>query len=298
MLTIITALFNNLELTKAFWQSLLNDPPNVDWEIIWIDDFSTDGTREWLNDLQCDKSRVILNKKNKGFAASNNAAAIEAKGKVLCFLNNDIELTSGWFEPMFKILIEQAGIGIVGNTQIVPRSGLLDHAGVAFDLVGDTTHPEKGDHPKKLRGSGSFRRSVTAACWLVRKEVFRKSGGFDTVYLNGYEDVDLCLRLSKAGYKHWVSYESKIYHHVSASRKLHGATDTNLSHFLIKWGELTSQFGQQDWPREYIKRILRHPTQINATKTLDALLRLVHLKHGPSEWATKHREKLIAKANL
>ena len=296
MITIITAVYNQLSLTQAYWESLLRYPPHVPWEIIWIDDCSTDGTREWLKSIESDSCRVILNEKNQGYAANNNLGASLARGDTLIFLNNDLELHEGWLEPLLESLDRVENIGIVGNIQVQYSTGLIDHAGVWFDLVGCPGHLHKGLNTKNIKNSGTFCKAVTAACWATRKKTFELVGGFDTAFRNGAEDFDLCLKLHQLGYRHWVDYRSTVSHHVSASpgRKL---LDTkNQAIFLQRWGELTSKFGQEDWPREYLKRILKHPTQVNATKTLDALLRFVHLKSGSSNWATRRREKLIGDA--
>jgi len=294
--SIITATFNKLELTKIYWESLVHNPPSETWEIIWIDDGSTDGTREWLKSIESDTCRVILNNQNQGFAANNNLGAQHAQGDRLLFLNNDLILTKDWSDPLFKTLEGSQNIGVIGNVQIEVASGKIDHAGVWFDLTGCPAHLHKGNPVKHLKGQGNFFKAVTAACWLMHKKTFLAAGGFDERFTNGGEDIDLCLKLHKQGYHHWVDYRSQVRHHVSASpgRKL--MDNKNQAIFITRWGELTSQFGQEDWPREYLKRILKHPTHINATKTLDALLRLAYLKRGPSKWATKRREKLIADA--
>jgi GT2 family glycosyltransferase len=295
-LSIITATFNNLEITQAYWNSLVRHPPPEPWEIIWIDDCSTDGTCEWLKSIGSDNCRVILNTKNQGFAANNNLGARLARGDRLVFLNNDLILTENWLHPLLNKLEANPKIGIIGNVQLEVASGKIDHAGVWFDLAGCPAHSHKGQAVEQIHGKGVYCEAVTAACWLVKKAIFISCGGFDEQYINGAEDIDLCLRLYKQGYQHFVSYESVIYHHVHSSpgRKLKDIQNQAL--FLQKWGEFTSELGERDWPREYLKRILKHPTQINATKTLDALLRFVHLKSGSSNWATRRREKLIGDA--
>ena len=293
MISIITAIYNNLELTKAYWKSLLAHPPNEKWEIIWIDDCSTDGTREWLTSIQSEKSKVILNIENQGYAANNNAGANRASGDTLIFLNNDIELVEGWLEPLLEKLNKVENIGIVGNIQVQHSTGLIDHAGVWFDLAGRPCHLHKGVSPKKIKEIGTFCKAITAACWVTRKKTFELVGGFDTAFRNGSEDFDLCLKLYQRGFLHWVDYRSRLRHHVSASPGRELFDKRNQAIFLQRWGELTSQFGQSDWPLEYIKRILKHPTQLNVKKIIDALLRLANLKHGSSKWAVRLRKKII-----
>jgi GT2 family glycosyltransferase len=326
--SIVTALYNRLDLTSAFWASLLVNSPNMPWEVILIDDGSTDGTRDWLNELNafsCElgavrlesqslvdsvsgnrvsliahcqnppqRIHVVLNDKNLGYAANNNLGAKAAQGDVLVFLNNDLVLTEGWWAPLYNKLSTNLSGGIVGNVQVQPETGLIDHAGVYFDLVGCPGHRLKDQPLSALRGGGVYAPAVTAACWLVRKEVFLSVGGFDERYRNGAEDVDLCLRLGQQGFLHWVDYRSVIYHHVSSSpgRKKHDLI--NQARFLRKWSGQTSRYGQIDWPREYLRRIIKTPSQLNFVKFMDALLRFFKLRTGDSAWAVRRREKLIA----
>lgn len=293
MLSIITATFNKLELSQAYLASLEANPPLKPWELIWVDDGSTDGTRDWLHTLPSSRHRVLLNERNLGYAASNNRGASQARGEVLALLNNDLVLTPDWFEPLSQSLSAAPDIGLVGNVQVSPATGLIDHAGVVFDLIGTPIHRLKNRPQRALNGDGVFSRAVTAACWLVHKDVFLKAGGFDEAYLNGGEDFDLSLRLGQAGYRHWVDYRSVIWHHVSSSPGRKARDLENQARFLRQWGHLTSTWGQTDWPRAYLSRILRNPKQLNATKTADALLRLLRLKHGDSAWAAQRREKLM-----
>jgi GT2 family glycosyltransferase len=355
--SVVTALFNRLDLTQSFWRSLLSNPPTGLWEMVWIDDRSTDGTRDWLNELEawswelraksfapqfsgpsdsadpaalinkCSNPplniRVILNDSNLGYAANNNLGAQAAKGDTLVFLNNDLILTPGWFEPLvnvfnenlqqvslssqFKVKVGQPEtylnlklqppsglrrLGIVGNVQLQVSTGLVDHAGVYFDLVGMPVHKFKNRHRTVLQTDGISCRAVTAACWCVRREVFLEAGGFDTAYRNGFEDIDLCLRLGQLGYTHWVDYRSVIWHHVSSSPGRTKHNDVNRVRFLKQWAGMTAKFGQEEWPREYLARVFRDPLKLNLYKTVDALLRIVGLRKGDSAWSAKRRDEL------
>ncbi len=292
MISIITATYNKLEITRAFLASLIQNPPAEPWELIWVDDGSTDGTREWLQSSSSDRHKVLFNERNLGYAVSNNRGAAAARGDVLGFLNNDLVLTAGWFEPMRAALDSARDVGVVGNIQIAVATGRLDHAGMGFDLVGRTIHPHKDFVPTAIRGEGAWCRAVTAACWLVRRPVYEQAGGFDPAFRNGYEDADLCLRLGARGFRHWVSYRSRVYHHVSSSpgRRAHDAQNQAL--FLRRWGKLASRYGRDDWPSYYLRHLRRHPSQVNAVKLGDALMRVARLRCGESDWAVRKRDEL------
>ena len=293
MLSIITALYNRLDLTRGFLDSLLAHPPPEPWEMIWVDDGSTDGTREWLGKLTPPRHKVILNSQNLGFASNNNLAAKVASGDTLVLLNNDVLLTAGWFEPLAESLATLPKIGVIGNVQLVPATGLIDHAGTFFDLVGRPGHHLKNQSRRSLNPPGVFSDAVTAACWMVKKEVFFSAGGFDEAYLNGGEDFDLCLRLGEMGFRHWVDHRSVIWHHVSSSP---GRLDHNLrnqTRFLKRWGSHASELGRRDWPRRYLLRALREPRKLNVIKVADALLRIIKLRRGDSMWAKALRDEIV-----
>jgi GT2 family glycosyltransferase len=242
--SIITALFNKLDLTQEFWASLEAHPPSGEWEIIWIDDGSTDGTRQWLTTLQKPRHRVILNDRNLGYAASNNRGAQAATGEILALLNNDLVLTPGWFAPMHAALAEHPQAGVVGNVQLNARTGEVDHSGVFYYARGKPTH----DRTLPL-GSPPVRPVIaaTAACILISKTRFDAMRGFDERFINGCEDVDLCLRLHTAGWQNYVALTSIVRHHVSASpgRSVNNARNTFL--LMQRWRPLIPSFAAQSW---------------------------------------------------
>jgi GT2 family glycosyltransferase len=293
MLSIITCSYNKLSLTQAYWESLLAHPPAEPWEIIWVDDGSTDGTRDWLRTLPAPRHRILLNDHNLGFAGSNNRGVQLASGDIIALLNNDLVLTPGWFEPMAQSLASIDRIGVVGNVQLNISTDLVDHAGVVFDLAGMGDHHLKNNRTPP-RGNGRFYHAATAACWLMHRQTFIDAGGFDERYRNGCEDVDLCLRLEQKGRRHWVDYRSVIHHRVSSSRGRAAANDANNRLFLQTWGHLTSIWGRTDWPTHYLSKHLHEPSCLNGPKTADALLRLLRLKHGDSAWARTRRQFLLA----
>ncbi|MFA6285810.1 MAG: glycosyltransferase [Opitutaceae bacterium] len=294
MLSVITATFNKLELSQDYLSSLEANPPDEPWEIIWVDDGSTDGTRDWLQNLPAPRHRVIFNNQNLGYAASNNRGAQIAQGEILVLLNNDLVLTPGWYKPMIASLTSIKHVGMVGNIQIQPKTGRIDHAGVIFDLVGLPDHHLKNRGLRAAKGAGHFFNATTAACCMIRRDVFLSVGGFDERYQNGCEDLDLCLRLQAQGYRHWVDYHSVVHHHVSSSPGRKTREQDNLRLFLSEWGSVTRTWGERDWPKNYLSRHLWSPARLNGPKTLDALLRLLRFRKGPSAWAEKIRSQILS----
>lgn len=255
-ISFITPLFNCLTYTKQYLQSLAETVPNLSHEIILVDDFSTDGTREFLTTLSDPPYRVFLNMSNLGFAKSSNFGARQAKGDYLCFLNNDLILKPGWLEPMYELATSSPDVGAVGNIQLEPDSGLIHHAGIFFDWDGWPLHAWRY---RRRRPKGDFGEwnAITAACFLMKAEIFYELGGFDESYRNGFEDVDLCVRLRRKNFRLLVSYRSVIGHHASISPGRKQYDDENRERFLRKWQEITKEWGRQEWPLQYVHRYAR-----------------------------------------
>ena len=258
----IIPLYNCLPLTQAMLASLhATLPSGLEHEIIFVDDGSTDGTRRWLKGLGQPAAglssppitlptpcRVILHETNLGFAATCNRGADQAAGEFLFFLNNDLELLPGWFEPMQAALAQNPGVGIVGNRQVRVDNGALDHAGLMVTARGKIKHvqtlPAGRITPATLREVPA----VTAACLGVRRELFQRAGQFDREFFNGGEDVDFCFRVqARHGLATAVALGSVVRHHVSAARGPTNERDERNSRQLaqrwraelIRWGALT-----------------------------------------------------------
>jgi GT2 family glycosyltransferase len=216
-ISFIIPVFNRLALTKDCLKSLEQTVQGHAWEAIVVDDCSTDGTGEFLAGLP-PRYRVLRNETKQSFSASNNHAAAVARGDFLCLLNNDTVLTPGWLEPMLRVFEVHPRAGVVSNVQRNPRTGRYEHMGFVFSPAG--LHKSFGRHFffKPLTGCVEW-RAVTGACCLVRKSTFEEVGGFDENFVHGCEDIDLCLRLGQAGYKHYVAADSVIYHYVSSSEQ-------------------------------------------------------------------------------
>jgi O-antigen biosynthesis protein len=287
-ISFIIPLYNCLPLTQAMLASLRATlPAGLAHEIIFVDDGSTDGTREWLATLAADPAiRVVLNDRNLGYAAANNRGAALAHGELLALLNNDLVLQPRWLEPMLaahRALGERAGF--VGNVQLDARTRAVDHAGLVVNLTG------KPVHVRRLPSAFSrllfpVRRvpAVTGACVLVGRALWTQLGGFDEGFVNGGEDIDLCFRARAAGLVNAVALRSVVLHHVSSSPGRKARDEQNSRRLALRWRtELiaAADDGTRTWCRDYLARALAVPESGEFRLALAACAFLGHIRSTP-----------------
>jgi glycosyltransferase involved in cell wall biosynthesis len=163
------------------------------------------------------------------YSAINNFAAAQAKGEILCLLNNDIEvLESHWLDELAAHAVRPA-TGAVGARLYYPDLR-VQHAGVITGLGGVAGHGFKY-FERTDPGTPQFRphvaqnlTAVTAACLVIRKSTYWQAGGFDESELTvAFNDVDFCLKVAALGYRNVYAPFAELIHHESASR---GKEDT------------------------------------------------------------------------
>ena len=221
---IVIPTFNRLDLTQACLRAIEANTPRDQYELIVVDNASTDGTQEFLANAQQQKRlTAMLNGKNAGFARACNQGAAAAAGPYVLFLNNDTEVQPGWLAALTRTADADARIGALGSKLLFP-DGTIQHAGVVIldDRVHDdallahhTFHRQPQDLPEANRPKTC--QALTAACLLIPRETFAAVGGFDEGFWNGYEDVDLCFRIAAAGKILVYQPASVVTHHESQS---------------------------------------------------------------------------------
>lgn len=226
LVSIIIPTRNMVHLVKMCIESIQAKTRYKNYEIILMDNGSDDPAALAYFAEQAeahDNFRVIRDDSPFCYSAINNLGAREARGEVLVFLNNDIEvITHEWLDE----LVSQAcrpGIGAVGALLLFPN-GTLQHAGIVLGIGGWAGHSHKGfsslAHGYVGRASliSSF-SAVTGACLAVRKEHFMRVGGFDEVNLRvACNDVDLCLKFTEIGLRNLYTPFAQLFHHESATR--------------------------------------------------------------------------------
>jgi GT2 family glycosyltransferase len=236
--SVIIPVHNRAALTARCLDRLLATPDEAIAEVVVVDDGSTDATAAVL--AERDDVRVVRHDHNAGFAASCNDGVAAAGSEWVVLLNNDTLPQGDWLSSLVRYASARERLGAVGSKLLFP-DGTIQHAGVVFSHELTPQHIYlgfPGDHPAVAK-SREF-QAVTGACLLIRRELFQENGGFDAAFVNGYEDIDLCLRLRKRGYEIHYCHESVLYHLESATRGFDSNT-RNHALFLDRWGDFARQ---------------------------------------------------------
>lgn len=187
--------------------------------------------------IHCDEPFNFSQRINRGVAA--------AQGSVLLLLNDDVEVqTPDWIESMLE-LAQQAEIGAVGAKLLFPN-GTIQHMGVMVlnGNPGHAYHGFDGDHPGYFCSNIVNRNylAVTAACLMIRREVYEQVGGMDETFPLNYNDVDLCLKVHQAGYRNVVTPYAQLIHYESATRQP-GLQPREWERLNDKWESYFRQLG-------------------------------------------------------
>lgn len=195
------------------------------FEVIVVENNSTESETFEYYDVAKEKYNnlnVITWEKGFNYSAINNFAIKQANGEYVLLLNNDIEvITSDWIEQML-MLAQREDVGAVG-AKLYYDDDTIQHAGVIVGLGGVAGHSHKyfdRDNP------GFMARAViaqnlsacTAACLMVRKNVYDQVGGLDEQYAVAFNDIDFCMKIRKAGYLIVFTPFAEFYHYESKSR--------------------------------------------------------------------------------
>lgn len=224
--SIIIPTRDGVELLRACIESIHALTTYPDYEILVVDNQSSDrASLEYLAQLETTgRARVISYDEPFNYSRINNHAVTQARGQVVCLLNNDITVISpDWLEEMVGHAC-RPGTGAVGAMLYYPND-TIQHAGVVVGVHGVAAHAFSG-HGRSAPGHMSRGRlaqtlsAVTAACLVVRRDRFEQVGGLDPALQVAFNDIDLCLKLDAAGWRNvWTPF-AELYHHESATRGL------------------------------------------------------------------------------
>jgi glycosyltransferase involved in cell wall biosynthesis len=272
--TLIIPTRNRLNVLRPCIESLREKTTYPNFEVLIVDNDSDDPeTLSYLAQLETDDAnasgrgqpdadasadagtpatripvRVLRFPGEFNYSAINNFGVQHTDAPVIGLLNNDLEVIHGdWLEEMVSHALRPE-IGCVGAKLYYPTDR-IQHAGVILGIGGVAAHAWQ-THPRGAAGQAHRNllqqnlSAVTAACLVIRREVYVEVGGLDESLRVAFNDVDFCLKVRAAGYRNFWTPYAELYHHESASR---GAEDTlekrdrfrkEVEYVMAKWGDL------------------------------------------------------------
>ncbi|MFH1426652.1 MAG: glycosyltransferase family 2 protein [Candidatus Kerfeldbacteria bacterium] len=207
--SIIIVSWNVRDLLSKCLQSIYTYTNDLDFEVIVVDNASTDGSAAMVKDT-FPQARLIENDANVGFAAANNQGAKDAKGRVLVFLNDDVQLTSNAVERMVRQIESDNSIGVLGCRMKFPDGshqdsvrhfpGVRDQLLILLKL--HNIFPTLPALRRYFATGMDYNKEqkvdqVMGACMVIRNEIFKRVNGFDDGYRLWFEEVDLQKRIQK-----------------------------------------------------------------------------------------------------
>ena len=211
--SIIIVSHNGLrQTTEPCLESIFKNAPRVDFEVIVVDNNSSDDTPAYLIDMMEREPRLrcVFNKSNRGFAGGNNDGLKIASGSFLILLNSDCIVTNNWIDGLTAPLAQDPGIGLAG-----PVSNSVGNEQRIFT---SSTTPEQIIEEGRTWVSnslgGRFETEMLGFfCIAMRRDVFDLVGMLDETFgLGFYEDDDYCMRVRHAGYRLICAEDVFVYH--------------------------------------------------------------------------------------
>ncbi|MBT8053074.1 MAG: glycosyltransferase [Xanthomonadales bacterium] len=238
--SIVIPVYNKWAYTAACLRSLAETENRARFEVIVVDDQSSDETAERLDGIQ--GLINLRNEHNLGFVGSSNRGAEAARGRYIVMLNNDTQVTDGWLDALVDTFERHPDTGIAGAVLVYPDGTLQEAGGIIFN-DGSGWNYGKGD--SQARPEYQYIREAdycSGACIMLKTALFRELGGFDSHYAPAYyEDTDLGFRVRAQGLKVRVQPAATIVHHegITSGTDLNAGTkryqEVNREKFMQRW---------------------------------------------------------------
>lgn len=207
--------YRSLDYTRVCLKSLFEFlPDDQTWEVILIDNNSSDGSAEKLATEFPTKLTLIKNDSNRGFAAANNQGAEIARGQFLFFLNSDTEIKSNLLKPIRQLFDRQPELGIIAPLVLGPDGKLQFGAcGRRQTLKNVIFQKTKTNWRQESRADYYLSDWVSGAALVIRHDLFNKLDGWDENFFLYLEDSDLCFRVQKAGFEIGLCPAANLVHY-------------------------------------------------------------------------------------
>ncbi|MBJ7441644.1 MAG: glycosyltransferase family 2 protein [Sphingopyxis sp.] len=224
-LSVIIPTRNRVDLLRVCLDGVwAADYPDI--EVIIVDNDSDDPeTLTYLAALSPARHRVLHHSGAFNYSAINNRAVAQSQGRLICLLNNDVEMTAPHWLATLATQALRPEVGAVGARLLYP-DGRIQHAGVVIGVGNAAGHAHRFLRPDEegyfhRHSLPQFTTAVTAACLVVEREKFLAVGGLnERDFAVAFNDVDLCLRLNQHGWQSLYEPRATLIHHESVSRGL------------------------------------------------------------------------------
>ena len=234
--SIIIPHWNGIDILSECLISLFKSKHDS-YEVIVVDNASTDGSQSWLKN-KYPQVKLIENEKNYGYAGGCNRGALEAEGDFLVFLNNDRIKDPDWLQNLENFIKKDNMIAAVQPKVLnYFNKNIFDYAG------GSGGHMDRFCFPyargrifsRQERDFGQYNDSKqcfwsSGTAFMVRKKLFFKAGEFDKYFFSHMEEIDLCWRLQAMGFQIWVEPDAVVYHKNAFSMPMHSHKKYYLNH--------------------------------------------------------------------
>lgn len=219
--SIVVLNYNKKFLSAKCLTQILDVTNYPNFEILFVDNGSKDGSVEYIREKFCNDGRVkiLALKNNFGYPLGNNMGVASAMGEYVAIVNNDVTVTTNWLGELIAAIQENPLIVAAQGKIYVEGTNKFDSTGLFMDYFGNSI---KRGETEIDRGQYEVRSEIfsfSGACFIIKKSIFNQIGGFDKDYFLMFEEIDLSWRVRLAGYKIIYVPTSVVYHAVGNSTK-------------------------------------------------------------------------------
>ncbi len=242
--SVIIVNWNSHEFLRQCLRTVFQYAGDLRIEIIVIDNASYDGSEPMVRS-EFPKVIFIQGDENVGFARANNAAAMQANGRNLLFLNPDTEVSDGTIETMVRFIDATPEAGAVGcrllNTDGSLQTSCIQPFPTILNQILDAEALRRLLPESPLWGTRAFLRdpaipaeveAISGACLLVRRDTFLEVGRFTEAYFMYAEDIDLCFKLKGAGKHNYYLGNVSVVHHGGQSSN--ASTESQFGNVMMR----------------------------------------------------------------